>query len=191
MRETESQIAVLEEQIAGSAGKLGGVYRLQTLPGVGKILGPARYLEMGDAEGFATAEKFAGYCGLVSRVHSSGGHTRQGRLRKECNASLTWAFVEAAEAIVCHQGTMSHQHVVRLYQRMKRDKKGGGGATLGGGGLAHDADEAGLSGAGADGGDAAGASRDGAAVRGGFFELGRGNAARVFIRARVSACDPV
>lgn len=123
LRETESQIAVLEEQIADSAGKLGGVYRLQTLPGVGKILGPAIYLEMGDAERFATAEKFAGYCGLVSRVHSSGGHTRQGRLRKECNASLKWAFVEAAEAIVSHQKTMSHRHVVRLYQRVKRDRK--------------------------------------------------------------------
>jgi transposase len=121
--ETENQIAELEESVAGSAGKIGAVYRLQTLPGVGKILGPAIYLEMGDAARFATAEKFAAYCGLVSRIHSSGGHTRQGRLRKECNASLKWAFVEAAESIVCHQKTMAHRHVVRLFQRVKRDKK--------------------------------------------------------------------
>ena len=73
---------------------------------------------MGAAERFVTAEKCAGYCGLVSRVHSSGGLTRQG-----CNASLKWAFVGAAEAIVSHQKTMSHRHVVGLYQRVKRDKK--------------------------------------------------------------------
>jgi transposase len=70
---------------------------------------------MGAAERFVTAEKCAGYCGLVSRVHSSGGLTRQG-----CNASLKWAFVGAAEAIVSHQKTMSHRHVVGLYQRVKR-----------------------------------------------------------------------
>jgi transposase len=121
--ETENQITQLEGYVANNAGKIGAVYRLQTLPGVGKILGPAIYLEMGDAGRFASAEKFVAYCGLVSRIHSSGGHTRQGRLRKECNASLKWAFVEAAEAIVCHQRTMAHRHVVRLFQRVKQNRK--------------------------------------------------------------------
>src|SRR5581483_1079051 len=44
------------------------VKRLQTMPGVGKILGPVIALEIGDVHRFASAERLASYCGLVPRV---------------------------------------------------------------------------------------------------------------------------
>ena len=109
-------------EIAGSVGKLGWVRRLRTLPGVGEILGPTIYLEIGEIARFATPGNLAAYAGLVPSVHSSGGHTRLGRIRRECNQFLKWAFVEAAEVVVCHQETMSARHVVRLYWRVKNNK---------------------------------------------------------------------
>jgi transposase len=117
----EERVEALLEQIGGSVGKLGWVRRLQTLPGVGEILGPTIYLEIGEVGRFPTPAHLAAYAGLVPRVHSSGGHTRLGRTRRECNRFLKWAFVEAAEAVVCHQESLSARHVVRLFRRIKNN----------------------------------------------------------------------
>ena len=122
LSEVERCVETLTAQIAGRIGKLGGVRRLRTLPGIGEILGPTIYLEIGTVERFPTAAHLAAYAGLVPRVSSSGGHTRLGRIRKECNRFLKWAFVEAAEAVVCHQESMRARHVVRLYRRVKNNQ---------------------------------------------------------------------
>jgi len=122
LHEVEENVKQLNEQIAGSVGKMGWVRRLRTLPGIGEILGPTIYLEIGHGSRFATAGNLAAYAGLVPRVISSGGHTRLGRTRKECNRFLKWAFVEAAEVIVAQQESMSARHVVRLYRRVKSNK---------------------------------------------------------------------
>lgn len=122
LQKLEECVRSLTERIAGSIGKLGWVQRLKTMPGIGDILGPTVYLEIGRVNRFPTAAHLAAYAGLVPRVHSSGDHTRLGRTRKECNHFLKWAFVEAAEVIVAHQETMSARHVVRLYRRVKNNK---------------------------------------------------------------------
>ncbi len=118
----EERVGAMLEKIVGSVGKLGWVRRLRTLPGVGEILGPTIYLEIGDVGRFPTPAHLAAYAGLVPRVSSSGGHTRLGRTRRECNRFLKWAFVEAAEVIVAHQESMAGRHVVRLYKRVKNNK---------------------------------------------------------------------
>jgi transposase len=123
LEQLEQRVEALNDKLRNSVGKLGWVRRLRTLPGVGEILGPAIYLEIGRVERFPTAENLAGYSGLVPRTISSGGRTRMGRTRKECNHFLKWAFVEAAEVVVAHQESMSARHVVRLYRRVKANKK--------------------------------------------------------------------
>lgn len=118
----EACVSALNEQIAASVGRLGWVHRLRTLPGVGKILGPTIYLEIGQVQRFPTEAHLAAYAGLVPRVSSSGGQTRLGRTRRECNHFLKWAFVEAAEVIAAHEEAMSPRHVVRLFRRVKNNK---------------------------------------------------------------------
>jgi transposase len=122
LHEVERCVETLTDQIAGRIGKLGWVRRLRTLPGVGEILGPTIYLEIGSVERFPTAAHLAAYAGLVPRLSSSGGHTRFGRIRRECNRFLKWAFVEAAEVVVCHQESMRARHVVRLFRRLKNNQ---------------------------------------------------------------------
>lgn len=118
----EQHVEVVTERIGASVGRLGWVRRLRTLPGVGEILGPTIYLEIGEIARFATPGNLAAYAGLVPSVHSSGGHTRLGHIRRQCNQFLKWSFVEAAEVVVCHQESMSARHVVRLYRRVKNNK---------------------------------------------------------------------
>lgn len=95
---------------------------LKTLPYVGRILSMVMTLEIGKVERFASAAHLASYAGLVPRVHASGGHTRLGQICGDVNQYLKWAFIEAGNLVVIHQKHLAGQHVVRLYQRVKRKK---------------------------------------------------------------------
>ena len=95
---------------------------LKTLPCVGPILSMVLMLEIGRVDRFPTAAHLASYAGLVPRVHSSGGHTRMGQVCGNVNRNLKWAFVETGNLIVINQRQLAGSHVVRLYQRIRRNK---------------------------------------------------------------------
>jgi transposase len=95
---------------------------LKTMPGVGRILSMVMTLEIGRVERFPSAEQLASYAGLVPRVRSSGGHTRLGQICGDVNRYLKWAFIEGGNMVVVHQKHLPGEHVVRLYQRLKRKK---------------------------------------------------------------------
>jgi transposase len=95
---------------------------LKTLPYVGRILSMVMALEIGSVDRFPSAAHLASYAGLVPRVHSSGGHTRLGQICGDVNQYLKWAFIEAGNLVVIHQRHLAGQHVVRLYQRVKRKR---------------------------------------------------------------------
>jgi hypothetical protein len=104
------------------------VKRLQTMPGVGKILGPVIALEIGDVHRFANAERLASSCGLVPRVFSSGSHTRLGGTSRFVNLYLKWAFVETANCAIRLRGSQ-YRHVRELFQRLQ-PAKGHGRAAV-------------------------------------------------------------
>jgi transposase len=79
-------------------------------------------LEIGRVDRFPTAAHLARYAGLVSRVHSSGGHTRMGQGCGNVNRNLKWAFVEIGNLVVVNQRRLTGTHVARLYQRIRRAK---------------------------------------------------------------------
>jgi transposase len=106
-----------------------GLRLLRTLPGIGRILGATLLLEIGDVTRFPSAPHLASYAGLVPTVHSSGGKTWHGRVPKNANLFLKWAFIEAANCIVVHQHRLKGKHVVELYQRL-RAAKGHGKAAV-------------------------------------------------------------
>ncbi len=95
---------------------------LQTLPGVGVILAIVIVCEIGSIARFPSAEHCASYAGTVPTHRASGGRIRYGRMRKQANQYLKWAFVEAANA-VCRQRNhpaWRRKHVSRLYERICR-----------------------------------------------------------------------
>ncbi len=71
--------------------------RLQTIPGVGKVLALVLLYEIHDAHRFADVRNFVSYCRLVRPRHESNGKsTSATRKKKIGSAPLRWALGEAA-----------------------------------------------------------------------------------------------
>ena len=70
---------------------------LMTIPGVGKFLSVLISTEIDRIGRFPTGDKLASYIGLIPSTHSSGGLTYHGRITKQGNKWLRWAFTEAAQ----------------------------------------------------------------------------------------------
>jgi len=69
---------------------------LDSLPGVGKILGALMALEIDTIDRFPSASRLCSYSGLVCSTYSSGGKTSHGGLIPTANRYLRYAFVEAS-----------------------------------------------------------------------------------------------
>ena len=70
-------------------------FRLQTIPGVGRILAMTMLYEIYDIKRFPTVGKFLSYCRLVKGSHTSAGKSYGSPGKKIGNAHLKWAFSEA------------------------------------------------------------------------------------------------
>lgn len=132
VEDMERRIKSLELAIEARMGKVGWMRLLQTMPGVGKILGATIWVEIGDVSRFPTAQHLARYAGVVPQVQSSGGKTWRGATSKESNHHLKWALVEAANTVAAHQSkwTEKYPHAVGLYQRVKATTKLSGKAKV-------------------------------------------------------------
>jgi len=110
IKECESTIKVLSK---GNAN----VKLLKTLPGVGEFFARLIDAEIDDISRFRSASKLAAYAGLVPSTYSSGGKTYHGRIIKQGNKWLRWAFVEAVAPAVAHDPDLKH-----YYERLKATK---------------------------------------------------------------------
>jgi transposase len=94
----DERIAPLERELRQAARDDQRVVLLETIPGVGDLLGLTLASEIGDVARFATPRKLIGYAGLAPRVHQSGERSHTGALSKAGSRTLRWAAVEAAHA---------------------------------------------------------------------------------------------
>ena len=117
----EEKITAIELRIAEQLKASPEIRLLRTVPGLGPILAPLVWLEVGDVERFPRAEHLASYAGLVPRVISSGGHTRHGGTCRNVNHYLKWAFVEAANCAIRIKAHRQN-HIGLLYQRLYPNK---------------------------------------------------------------------
>jgi len=70
-------------------------FRLQTIPGVGRIIAMTLLYEIHDIKRFPTVGDFLSYCRLVKGEHTSNGKRYGSPGKKIGNAYLKWAFSEA------------------------------------------------------------------------------------------------
>ena len=90
-------IKSIEDTILGTVKSLPDYQVLQTMPGVGKILGMTITLETVDPKRFASPGDYASYCRCVDSRRMSNGK-KKGENNGKCgNKYLAWAFVEAAQ----------------------------------------------------------------------------------------------
>src|SRR5262245_38516349 len=94
----DGQIAELELYLTRTA-KVDDVqtfHRLQTIPGVGKVLALTLLYEIHDIRRFSSAGQFLSYARLVRCDHESAGKVKGAGGKKIGNGHLRWAFGEAA-----------------------------------------------------------------------------------------------
>ena len=99
-------------------------YHLQTIVGVGKILGLVLLYEIHNIRRFADVGHFLSYARLVRCEHSSAGKKQGSGGKKIGNPHLRWAFAEAACRMLCH-----NERAKKWMQ--KQEKKRGKGKAMG------------------------------------------------------------
>ncbi len=92
----DESIALIEQTVLASARELPSYAPLQTLPGIGRILGMTITMEIGEIGRFKSAGDLASYCRTVNSQRLSNGKQKGANNRKCGNKYLAWAFVEAA-----------------------------------------------------------------------------------------------
>lgn len=73
---------------------------LRSLPGIGEFFSVLIRQEVGQMERFPSSKKFASYTGLIPSTYASGKRITHGRLTKEGNKWLRWAFIEAVSPAI-------------------------------------------------------------------------------------------
>ena len=115
----DERIAPLDQELLPLARADRRVQLLQTIPGIGPLLGLTIASEIGQVARFAGPRKLIGYAGLAPKVHQSGQSSRSGELSKAGSRTLRWAAVEAAQG-AWRETNPWH----RLYRDVKRRNAG-------------------------------------------------------------------
>lgn len=108
------------ERLALDAVKMSDEFQiLQTIKGIGPVLGLTIMLEVGDIRRFPSAGKFASYCRCVDAQRMSNGKKKGTGNAKAGNKYLSWAFSEAA-----HFAVRFEPLAQRFYERKKAKTNG-------------------------------------------------------------------
>jgi transposase len=88
----------------------GNVKLLKTIPGIGEFFARLIDAEIDDIGRFRNPKTLAAYAGLVPSTYSSGGKTYHGKIIKQGNKWLRWAFVEAVAPAVATDPQLRAQY---------------------------------------------------------------------------------
>jgi transposase len=115
----DERIAPLDAELLSLARADRRVELLDTIPGIGPLLGLTIATEIGQVARFRGPRKLIGYAGLAPKVHQSGRSSRGGELSKAGSRALRWAAVEADQG-AWRETNPWH----RLYRDVKRRNAG-------------------------------------------------------------------
>jgi transposase len=96
--EIDTAAKITAGQLAGHAG----FAAVQTLPGVGPILGAVFVVEIGDVTRFPGPGQLASWAGLTPRHRESDTTVHRGRITKQGSRLVRWAAVEAVQRVGKH-----------------------------------------------------------------------------------------
>jgi Transposase and inactivated derivatives len=120
----QAHIDRLEVRILERVNITRSIQFIQSVPGPAKILSIVIDREVGSIDRFPSPKNFASYAGVVPKVKGSGGKFRYGKMIKQSNNYLKWAFIEAANVVVRqrHHRNWQNKYVSQLYERVRRRK---------------------------------------------------------------------
>ena len=120
----QAHIDRLEVRILERVNITRSIQFIQSVPGPAKILSIVIDREVGSIDRFPSPKHFASYAGVVPKVKGSGGKFRYGKMIKQSNNYLKWAFIESANVVVRqrHHCNWKNKYVSQLYERVRRRK---------------------------------------------------------------------
>lgn len=117
----DSEIELVERQLAEHALAREDVRRLMTIPGVGAITALALVAVIGDVTRFPSPRQLVGYLGLDPRVRQSGEKkARHGHISREGQAHARGLLVEAAHTAIRTPGPLRAFHARLAPRRGKQ-----------------------------------------------------------------------
>ncbi|HET9117762.1 MAG TPA: IS110 family transposase [Pseudonocardiaceae bacterium] len=106
------EIELFTKLTSGRLANHPGFTAVQTLPGIGPVLGAVLVAEIGDVTRFHGPTQLASWAGLTPKHHESDTTVRRGRITKQGSRMVRWAAVEAV------QRAGEHSRVGRYRQRI-------------------------------------------------------------------------
>ena len=113
------QIEIIEKWVLPRARLRDEFRMLETVWGIGKILGLTIMYEVGDITRFEKVGNFASYCRLVNSEHLSNGKPKGKGNSKNGNPYLSWAYSEAA-----HFANRYRKPAQKFIQRKRKQTNG-------------------------------------------------------------------
>jgi len=111
IRFIEGQIEAIEAQVLKKVKGEASYSLLQSVPGIGVVLGLTIVLESGHIDRFVSAGHYASYCRCVPTAYWSNSKQKGGGNKKNGNKYLSWAFAEAASFAIryCKEAKVFYQ----------------------------------------------------------------------------------
>ncbi len=95
----EFEIDVFGNLVRGRLRDDPGYRAVQTIPGIGPVLGAVFVAEIGDVSRFARPEQLASWAGLTPKHHESDTRVHRGRITKQGSRLVRWAAVESVQRV--------------------------------------------------------------------------------------------
>jgi transposase len=111
------QIEKAEAYLRAVDGQFPELARLRTIPGIGPILAPVIWSEIGRLGRFRSARALVNYTGLVPSLYESGEVSIQGGITRQGSTWLRWALVAAANGSL-----LGVNEFARRYRWLRRRK---------------------------------------------------------------------
>src|SRR4249919_707476 len=93
------EIDILAERTTGQLARDPRFRAVQTIPGVGPVLGAVFVAEIGDVTRFDRPEKLCAWAGMTPRHRESDTTVHRGRITKQGNHLVRWAAIEAVQRL--------------------------------------------------------------------------------------------
>jgi transposase len=96
------EIDIFDKLARGRLSQDPGYRAVQTLPGIGPVLGAILVAEIGDVHRFASADKLTCWAGMTPKHHESDTKVHRGRITKQGFRLVRWAAVESVQRLPTH-----------------------------------------------------------------------------------------
>jgi transposase len=99
MEDLDFEIDLFSGLVRGRLARDPGYTAVQTIPGIGPVLGAVLVAEIGDIGRFTRPEQLTCWAGLTPKHHESDTHVHRGRITKQGSRLVRWAVIESVQML--------------------------------------------------------------------------------------------